>query len=296
MTGLGPHITLAEAASALTANFAAAGIDTPGIDARLLLEAAAGVTREALVLAPGRRLSAAQTRSLAAMAARRIAREPVSRILGERFFWGRPFVVTPATLDPRPDTEALIELALGLVREAGWSGNGLRILDVGTGTGAILLTLLAEIEGATGLGTDISADAIAVAARNAEALGLTGRADWLQARSLENIGGRFDLVVSNPPYIESADLPLLDPEVRKFDPLVALDGGSDGMDIVREIVERSAEHTTDHGWCILEIGAGQAATAAGIVKKHRNSYSLCDIRFARDLGGLVRCVAWQPHF
>jgi release factor glutamine methyltransferase len=294
--GLVPEITVAAAMAALTATFRAAGIDTPGLDARRLLEAVACLTPEAIILNSGRPLSTAEAGRLAELSARRVAREPVSRILGQRSFYGRTFQLTPETLDPRPDTETLVEMALALVREAGSSGNGLRILDIGTGTGAILLTLLAEIEGATGLGTDVSTGALDVARRNAEALGLSARVDWRLARSLEGIDERFGLVVSNPPYIVSADVPCLDPEVREYDPHVALDGGADGMDVVREIAAGAGMCTGNLGWCVIEIGAGQAATATEIIQKHRNIGGVSEVRVARDLGGHIRCVAWQPHF
>ena len=181
-------VSAGEALRALTARLKAAGVETPGLDARLLLEAATGLPREALVAAPERVLGSEQVRALADYTARRLAHEPVTRILGRREFWGREFEVTAATLDPRPDSETLIEAALGLVREEGWSARPLRILDIGTGTGCLLLTLLAAWPAARGTGIDPLAEALAVANVNATKLGLADRCDWVRGENFAGSG------------------------------------------------------------------------------------------------------------
>lgn len=248
------------------------------------------------MLEPCRRLSEAEAARLLEMVRRRIAREPVSRILGERYFYSRRFLVTPATLDPRPDTEALIELTLAIAAEEGWRDRPIDILDIGTGTGCILLTLLAEMDQTRGLGTDLSAAALEVARQNAASLGLAARARWQKARSLDGVAGRFDLVVSNPPYIPSGEIAGLEREVRHYDPLPALDGGTDGLDVYREIISGSAGPEFRAGtWFVVEVGAGQAGAVVELVGRHCGALVASRHRTAVDLGGHTRCVAWRPQ-
>ena len=288
-------VSAGEALRALTARLKAAGVETPGLDARLLLEAATGLPHEALVAAPERVLGSEQVRALADYTARRLAHEPVTRILGRREFWGREFEVTAATLDPRPDSETLIEAALGLVREEGWSARPLRILDIGTGTGCLLLTLLAELPAATGTGLDISAQALAVARRNAGRLGLDARASWLEADIVDRApNGPFDLVISNPPYLASHEIGGLAPDVRLFDPHLALDGGHDGLDVYRAMIPRLRQGIAS-GWVIVEVGAGQAGTVAALVRQVAGQAAGDGVRTFVDLGGHARCVAWKTQ-
>lgn len=288
--------TIADAQRWVAKVLEAAEIETPQLDARLLVAAATGETPERLILAPHRRLSAIEADQIAGYAERRSGHEPVSRILGERSFYGRSFKVTPDTLDPRPDTETLIDLAIELLGTMGSNGAAVDIADIGTGTGAILLTLLAELPDARGLGTDIGRAALDVATQNATALGVADRASWHLGRSVEGLAGTFDLLVSNPPYIPSGEIAGLSREVREFDPRLALDGGEDGLDIVREIVAGATYRVRPGGWCILELGAGQAEfVIQHIVKQFEFGISRNQIRVARDLGGHARCVAWQPH-
>lgn len=260
-----------------------AGCETPELDARLLLQAATGLTREDMILEPGRRIAEAELQRLHALLERRARREPVSRILGEREFYGRPFRVTPATLDPRPDTETLIEAALALMPRAA------RILDLGTGTGVIAVTLLAERPDATAVATDLSPAALDVARENAERTGVTDRLTLLQGSWLEPVLGVFDVIASNPPYIPAGDIAGLSPDVRNFDPGLALVGGADGLDPYRAIASRSAEHLAAGGHVLVEIGAGQAEdveaifAAAGFGTAGRY----------KDLGGHVRCLAFD---
>lgn len=295
MTGIRAGIEVQAARRAVAAGLAAAGIDEPQADARVLIEAATGETREALVIDPARCLSATEAMRLSQFVERRLMREPVSRIVGERGFYGRTFKVTPDTLDPRPDTETLVELALDIAREETWTSRPIGILDIGTGTGCILLTLLAELQLAHGLGTDISATALGVARHNARRLGLSDRATWQQARSLDGLDAAFELVVSNPPYIPSADIAGLEPEVQRFDPHLALDGGPDGLSMYREIVVASAGSATVGTWWVVEVGAGQAAAVAALVGKHCGARAGDAVRWQQDLGGHTRCVAWKPR-
>ena len=292
--------TIAATLDTLTRAFADAGIDTPRLDARLLLCAATTLSAEHLVLDPDRTLAAVEAARLSDFAAQRLAREPVSRILGRRDFYGRTYKVTPATLDPRPETETVVDLALSLIahdtRTRMNTGMSTRILDIGTGSGALLLTLLAELPGATGIGTDISAEALAVARENAGALGLAGRAGWLHTSLYEGIAETFDLIVSNPPYIPAGDGPGLDPEVRLYDPAMALFSGPDGLDAIRAIVAGAARMCRPGGWCVVEFGAGQWPEVEKIMENQGIAVTPGDrLRIGADLSGHHRCVAWQPH-
>lgn len=289
-------MTVTEAIRDTASRLAAAAIDDARLDARRLVAAAAGLTPERMLLEPDHALDAGQVARLAAYVQRRLAREPLTRILGERYFYGRRFEVTPDTLDPRPDTETLIELALTIAHDEGWQERPLDILDFGTGTGCILLTLLSELPMASGLGVDLSPTALAVAHRNADALGLAERTRWLEAGTLDRVPGTFDLVVSNPPYIPSGDISGLEPEVRQHDPVLALDGGLDGLDVVREIVAASARPSPRLGtWFMLEVGAGQWTSVVELISRHCGNATAVAARTAVDLGGHTRCVAWKPQ-
>lgn len=293
---IGPGMSVSDAVRAIAVRLAEAGIDSGRLDARLLVEAATGSTQERLVLEPARPLREAEVARLIEMVRRRVEREPVARILGERTFYGRRFVVTPDTLDPRPDTEALVDLALAIAGDEGWRERSIEILDIGTGTGCVLLTLLAEMAQARGLGTDLSAAALAVARRNAALLGLAERVRWQEMRSLDGLTGRFDLVVSNPPYIPTGDIAGLERDVRYYDPLQALDGGADGLDVYREVVGGSARPEFASGtWFAVEIGAGQATAVIDLVEQHCGAAVARAHRTGVDLGGHTRCVAWKPQ-
>lgn len=245
-----------------------AGIDTPGLDARLLLGEALGASPAELILSGPRDIDPDAARRFEAMLARRTAREPVSRILGRREFYGREFALAPAVLDPRPDTETLIEIALGLLDARLDADPGdrrpRRILDLGTGTGAILLTLLAERPGTIGIGTDIDEAALAVANGNADALGLDHRAAFLKSDWMAAITETFDLVTSNPPYIGSGALADLAPEVAAHDPRLALDGGPDGLDAYRRIAAGVSRVLAPGGSLVVEIGADQGTGVAAL--------------------------------
>lgn len=274
--------------------FASAGMDSPEFDARLLLEAATGLSRENIVLAPSRTLTTGEVARLREYVARRLDHEPVSRILGHKQFHGREFEVTPDTLDPRPETETLVDLVLQIVREQGSHDRPLRILDACTGTGCILLALLSELPNASGVGTDISPAALAVARRNAQRQGLDTRTQWLPGDVLGGVTGPFDLVVANPPYIPSRDIALLAPEVRRFDPHLALDGGDDGLAVYRRLV-LEAGGVAPSGWCAVEVGSGQAPDVIALIESLSSPPAMTTIRTAKDFGGHTRCVAWKPH-
>lgn len=262
--------------------FEAAKIDTAALDARLLLQHAAGLTHEEIAAEPDRAVGAAEAKRFRELVARRTAREPVSRILGEREFHGRGFEVTAAVLDPRPDTETLIDAALAL-RPA-----PRRLLDLGTGSGAIIVTLLAEWPDATGIATDLSAAALAVAARNARRHRVNGRVDFIHGNWFESVAGRFDLIVSNPPYIPLGEIAGLAADVRDFDPPRALDGGPDGLEAYRRIAARAGAHLEPQGAVLVEIGAGQGEAVEAIF---RTAGLSCRDRVL-DLGGHLRCLGF----
>lgn len=284
-------VTVAEALKGASEMLRQAGIENPERDARILVAAASGLTALDLIKDPVRRLSQSDGSTAGAFLARRRAREPVSRILGWREFYGRPFLVTPATLDPRPETETLIDAILEISDLEGWRDRPLRFLDVGTGTGCIGLTLLKELPAARAVLSDLSPDALEVARRNADHLGLAERTSLVTARSLIGIEGPFDFIVSNPPYIASADVERLQLEVKGFDPRLALDGGKDGLAIYREIVSGLAR-IIPKGWVFFEVGAGQVKDVAHIL----SVAGLIASRVWKDMGGHERCVAALTHF
>lgn len=271
---------------------AAAGIENAQRDARLLVAAATGLDAAELLAHPEAPIMAEAGRRLEAMLARRAAREPVSRILGTREFYGRTFVLSPATLDPRPDSETLIEHALDLVRARGWHERPLRILDVGTGTGCLLVTLLAELPLSTGIGTDVSAGALQVAAANAARHGVATRARFEQRDALEGFDVHVGLVVCNPPYVARHEIAALEPEVRDFDPAGALDGGADGLDFYRRIVPDLAR-VVSNGLVVFEVGAGQAATVAELLHRQVPGADPERLFYRKDLGGRTRSVAME---
>ena len=262
---------------------AAVGCDTPRLDARLLLQHCTGLSREEMILSPDQRPGPEAIAAFEAAIRRREAREPVSRILGEHEFYGRVFRVTPAVLDPRPDTETLVEAALGVMPA------GARVLDLGTGSGAIIITLLAERPDSIGVATDVSAEALAVAQANATALGVADRLDLRQGSWFAPVSGLFDVIVSNPPYIPASEIPDLAPDVRNFDPVGALTDGGDGLGSYRAIASGIEGFLSSGGAIVVEIGAGQASGVEAIFREA--GYRVVD-RLA-DLGGHVRCVVFR---
>jgi release factor glutamine methyltransferase len=285
-----------EAVAAVARALDAAGVEGAARDARLLLLAALGMSATDLVREPERPLAQDEAGRLADFARRRSAHEPVSRILGTRGFYGRTFRITPATLDPRPCTETVVEAALEIADREGWRGRPIRILDVGTGSGALLVTLLAELPLATGVGTDISDAALAVARENAMRLGVAERATFLNRRTLDGVEGRFDLLVSNPPYIPTEEIAALEPEVRVFDPFAALDGGPDGLDIYRALAA-GLGRCVPEGWVVVEVGAGQAAAVEAIFRRAAagRGHEAPELKTWKDLGQHTRCVAMRTQ-
>lgn len=274
----------------------AVGIDEAAGDSRKLVAASLQASTAAIIRDPALKLTREQASQLDKMVSRRAAREPVSRILGWREFYGRQFAVTPAVLDPRPDTETLIDAAIDIGGLEGWPDRAISILDIGTGSGAILLTLLAQFPLSRGLGIDISGQALEVASANANALGLSSRAKFEQRDILAGFPMGYDLAVSNPPYIPSVEISELDPEVALFDPHLALDGGTDGLDFYRSIITAWAPAAKKTQWLLLEAGAGQSTAIERIAEKAGLFGSQDHVRRYRDLGRHIRCVAIEAQF
>ena len=282
MTAVTPGMTVEQARRCLAASFRSAGFDTPDLDARVLVGHALGLDHTALVTAAPRPLGE-KAAEVAAFESRRLAGEPVSRIIGAREFWGLPLAVTPAVLVPRPETETVVELALSLIADR---TRRLRIADLGTGSGAILLALLHELPNACGAGTDMSADALDIARRNAARLGLADRAQFLVSDFATGLAGPFDLVVSNPPYIATPAIAALSREVRDHDPRLALDGGADGLAAYRAIAA-DAPRLIGGGHLVVEIGAGQRREVEFLFVE--KGLAIAAVR--HDLSGVARAVA-----
>lgn len=277
-----------EALRDAAARLQAAGVAQARLDARLLLMAATGLSQEDIIRDPDAELSAAQSAAFAVLIARRAVREPVSRILGRREFWSMEFEITPDTLDPRADSETLISAALGLIQDR---TQPLHILDIGTGSGCLLLALLSQLPGATGIGIDISPGALEVACRNARSLGLSARAQFISCdvRSpgwARQTGAPFDIVICNPPYIMDDAIASLAPEVARFDPHRSLAGGVDGLDFYRMITISGAQLLHPDGLMIFEVGAGQADAAELLMRQA----GLAVLARHHDLGSIARVV------
>ena len=257
---------------------ARAGVAEASADARRLLAFALGAALDRLVTDMPERLTPEEAGRFDAAISARERRQPVSQITGRRLFWGRAFRVTPDVLDPRPETETLIAAALEMPFAT--------VLDLGVGSGAILLTLLAERPDARGTGCDLSPEAIGVARDNAAALGVGARTTLLVSDWLAAVTGRFDLIVSNPPYIASAEMPGLAPEVREWEPHLALTPGGDGLDAYRAIAAGAAGHLAGGGRLILEIGATQAGPVTAILE----AAAWTEIETRPDLDGRDRAI------
>jgi release factor glutamine methyltransferase len=263
-----------------------AGVDSPELDARLILGHALALDQGELGAAASRLLAPAERRSIADLVARRLGGEPVARILGRREFWGLDLRVTPATLVPRPETETVVEAALAAIDAAGRRQDPIRLADIGTGSGAILLALLSELPRAVGIGTDCAEPALVTARDNARRLGLAARAAFVAGSFTAALRGPFDVVVANPPYIRSGDIAGLAAEVREHDPRRALDGGADGLAAYRAIITDLRRVLRTDGSVVFELGAGQdndvtqLLSQAGLMVSARR----------RDLAGIVRAV------
>jgi release factor glutamine methyltransferase len=278
--------TLLTAWKAAQGRLKAGRIDSPAIDARLLLEAATGAGRVDILTDPYRAVTPEQAQALDAMVERRLRREPVSRILGRKGFWKILLTVTPDVLSPRPDTETLLDVVLKAKAER----EAFTACDLGTGSGAILLALLAERPAAKGVGTDVSSEALAVARENAANLDLNGRATFIRTDWAAGFAdASFDVVLSNPPYIPSGDIPGLDPEVRDHDPHLALDGGADGLDAYRALAPEIARILKPGGLYAVEIGWDQGEAVRGLFEA-----AGLEARVVRDLGDRDRVVTNGP--
>ncbi|WP_294643450.1 peptide chain release factor N(5)-glutamine methyltransferase [uncultured Aureimonas sp.] len=268
----------------LRARLRAANIASADLDARLLVAAALELDAAGLILRAGDPVDTEAAARIEAMAERRLAFEPVHRILGHRAFGEHEFALSPDTLEPRPDTEALVDLACEVLARRG--GGPLLFADVGTGTGAIAVCLLSRLPQARGIAIDLSEGALATAVRNAGAAGVADRFWPLRADYLSALRPPLDAVVSNPPYIPTADLDGLDPGVRRFDPALALDGGADGLDAYRRIVEEAARLLPAGGELLLEIGRGQEHDVARLAE----AAGFHAMEWRSDLPGIVRAL------
>lgn len=261
-----------------------ADIELSALDARLLFQAASGLTHEELIAEPNLVLADDKISKFKNFIERRLNHEPVTRIMGMREFYGRTFQVSPAVLDPRADTETIIELTLQLL-----DAEPKRILDLGTGSGAIAVTLLAERLNWSGIAVDLSADAIEIAKTNTNSIGVAQRLAFHNAAWFNGIAEKFDLIVSNPPYIPHLEIFELVLEVQNYDPHISLDGGNDGLEAYRAIASGAADHLNAKGLVILEIGAGQSADVTEIFVGH--GFELTDQKY--DLGGHLRALAFK---
>jgi release factor glutamine methyltransferase len=274
---------------ARAARLKGAGNESAELDARLLVGAALGLDLTGMISAANRTLSATEADRVERFGQRRLAGEPVARILSIKEFWGLPLQLSAATLVPRPDTETVVERALELLRADGAGERPLlRIADLGTGSGAILLALLSELPQAHGFGTDISAEALATARRNAAALGLAERTTMIECDYGNGLSGPFDLIVSNPPYIRTTEIPDLATEVRDHDPRAALDGGADGLDAYRALISHSAGLLVSGGALVVEIGRGQEGDVEALMAAAGLSPTGPP---KADLGGIPRAVS-----
>ncbi len=283
--GLAPGLTVSVARRQIARMLRDGGLDTPELDARILLGHALQLDHAALVANSDRMLDDAQSLALQAIVARRLTGEPVARITGLKEFWGLPLHVTATTLVPRPETETLVETALAIIDAGGSRSRPLRIADLGTGSGALLLALLSELPNAAGIATDISRDALDVARGNARRLKLETRAQFVVCDFGAALAGDFDFVVVNPPYIPSGDIAALPAEVR-HDPYSALDGGADGLDCYRAIAADARRLLVAGGHVILELGMGQERVVAALLK----AAGLQTMPARPDLAGIARAL------
>ena len=284
--GLQAGVSVKDTLRALAQSFRAAQIESPEADARLLLGHALKLDRTQLIAQDDRLLEAREVTVISALAARRLQHEPVARILGRKEFWGLMLQVDPAVLVPRPETETVVEAALDHIVRAGLRQERLRVLDIGTGSGALMLALLSELPNALGTATDVSAAALDVARGNAERHGLAARCTFVCCNIAAALSGPYDLIVSNPPYIARAEIATLAADVRDYDPSIALDGGRDGLDFYRAIGAGAQHLLAPGGRLFVELGAGQEPavrtlfTMAGLL--------VGDIR--DDLAGIPRAL------
>ena len=277
------RLSVAQALDHATRTLSRAGIERPRFEARLLLGHALGARQEDVIGYPERFLDESAAREFDALCCQRATRKPMAQILGKREFWGLTFRVTKDVLDPRPDSETLVEAALSCFPG---KESRLRALDLGTGSGCLLLSFLHERRQSSGLGIDLSPAAVSLAQENAQNLGLAGCATFRSGNWAEGVAESFDLIFSNPPYIRSGDIQTLEPEISGHEPHLALNGGTDGFESYRLLIPQAACCLAPEGRLILEIGAGQKNTVAGLLED-----AGFDLRAVLpDLSGIERCL------
>jgi len=284
--GLKAGASIAEALRLMAQFFRLNGIEDADADARILLAHALHLDRAQLLAQSDRLLEAREIDTVLPLAVRRLKREPVARILGRKEFWSLPLGLTPDVLVPRPETETIVEAALDRVLRGGLRLERLCVLDIGTGSGALLLALLKEMPNATGTGTDIDAGALACARANAERHNLAGRCSFVAGDMAAGLAGPFDLIVSNPPYVARGEIARLEPEVRDYDPKLALDGGEDGLDAYRAIAAAAPRLLAPDGRLIVELGAGQELS----VRTLFTNTGLAIVTVRNDLSGIPRAL------
>jgi release factor glutamine methyltransferase len=284
-------LTLRTAIKKLGECFHEAGLVSPRLDARVLAAEACNLNAEATILEHDAVLSAAERERLAFFAARRLAGEPVSRILGRREFWGLLFNISPATLDPRPETELLVETVVEHAKSKRLQNSRLQIADLGTGSGCLLAALLSELPASYGVGIDSSKAALSVARENLSRMGLLNRAALLCGDWLGAVDGAFDVIVCNPPYVETAGIAALEAEVKDHDPWPALDGGGDGLRAYNEIIPQAWEALKPGGLVVLEIGSSQGKAVLDRMQQTTRQRGFAAVRVLADLSGADRAVA-----
>jgi release factor glutamine methyltransferase len=284
---LGGSVAAGDAVAAVAKRLAAAGITESRREARLVVALALGVEPGVVLGYPERPLDATAQARLVALTTRRAAREPYARLAGRRQFWSLDLAISPDTLDPRPDSETLVEAALALLPDR---AARLRLVDFGTGSGCLLLALLSELPHAVGIGIDILPGAAMAARRNAAALGLRDRALFVVGDWGETISGRADVIVANPPYIPRAEIDALAPEVARYEPRSALDGGADGLAAYRELAPTTRRLLSADGIALFEVGAGQHTAVARLLGD--SGLALQSVKC--DLSGVARCVVVTP--
>ncbi len=282
-------MTLSQAVLQARRRLAEAGIETPELDARILAGHALGLDRGQMIADSRRLLDADDLARIEAVVARRLDREPVGRILGKREFWGLDFALGPDTLEPRPDSETAVQETLDVIDEriaGGGRDAPLRIADLGTGSGCLLVALLSELPAAYGIGVDVSAPALAVARANARANGVGERTGFVVGNWTEALAGGFDIIVANPPYIPTDDCAALSREVAEFDPITALDGGADGLDAYRAILADTERSLAPSGSLVLEFGIGQRDAIATLARERGLAVGATQ----HDLNGIERVL------
>jgi release factor glutamine methyltransferase len=282
-------VSIGDVRRAWAKKFRSCGVDSPELDARILASHALGLDRAALAAADARRITAEEEEAFGALAQRRLAREPIARIIGYREFWSLSLRLDASTLVPRPETETVVEAALAAIDAHGPRSRTLRIADLGTGCGALLLALLSELPGAFAVGSDTSIGALCVARHNARRLQLL-RATFVACDMATALRGPFDLIVANPPYVASGDIAELAAEVRDFEPRQALDGGADGLDFYRQMADSTPNLLACDGALVVELGIAQAAPVAALFA----AAGLVPLPPRPDLNGVPRALlAWK---